>query len=155
MKKIILYPERCTGCRLCESTCALYNEKMNDLSRSRIRVIKKHSLGLSAPIVCLQCKKPPCLKACSVDAIRRDSDGLVSIDYELCIDCEACVTECPFGVMIALPDKVVKCELCNGDPQCVKLCATGAIEYTDPEAVTQRRRLASVNALLEGRELSG
>lgn len=153
MKKIIIHSEQCTGCRLCESICTLYNEKMNDLSRSRIRILKKHSLGLSTPIVCLQCKKPPCLKACPVDAIKKEPNGLVRLDEELCIGCEACVSQCPFGVMMALPEKVVKCELCNGDPQCVKYCATGAIEYRDPETVIQQRRVRNMNLLLEEQEI--
>ena len=153
MKKIIVYPEKCTGCRLCESICSLYNEKMNDLSRSRIRTLKKHSVGLSAPVVCLQCKKPPCLKACPVDAIKKEPDGLVRVDEEQCIGCEACVSQCPFGIMIALPEKVVKCELCGGDPQCVKYCATGAIEYGDPGIAIQKKRARNMNLFLEEQEI--
>jgi carbon-monoxide dehydrogenase iron sulfur subunit len=153
MKRIITYPERCTGCRLCESICALYNERMNDPSRSRIKISKKHSLGLSAPLVCLQCKHPPCGKACPVNAIQKDSAGLVTIDYDLCIGCEACVGQCPFGVMMALPEKVVKCELCGGDPQCVKYCATEAIEYGESQRVTQRKQIQKMNQMLESREI--
>jgi Fe-S-cluster-containing hydrogenase component 2 len=149
MKRIIVHPEKCTGCRLCESTCALYNDRMNDPSRSRIRMVKKHSLGLSTPVVCLQCKKPPCVKACPVNAIGKGADGVLKIDYDQCIGCEACVTECPFGVMMALPDKVVKCELCGGDPQCVKYCITGAIEYGDLETETQQRRLRNLSLSVE------
>ena len=152
MKKIIIHPEKCTGCRLCESICALYNDKMNDLSRSRIRMVKKHSLGLSTPVVCLQCKKPPCSKACPVNAITKESNGWVKIDEEQCIGCEACVSECPFGVMMALPDKVVKCELCGGNPQCVKYCATGAIEYGDLEIATQQRRIRNLDLFIENQE---
>ncbi len=59
----------------------------NDLSRSRIKIVKKHSLGLSTPIVCLQCKEPPCSKACPVNAIMKDSKGWVKIDGEQCIGC--------------------------------------------------------------------
>jgi Fe-S-cluster-containing hydrogenase component 2 len=152
MKRIIIHPEKCTGCRLCESICVLYNDKVNDLSRSRIRILKKHSLGLSTPIVCFQCKKPPCGKACPVNAISKDSNGWVKIDEEQCIGCEACVSECPFGVMMALPDKVVKCELCGGDPQCVKYCMTGAIEYGDLEATTRERRFRNMNLSIEEKE---
>jgi carbon-monoxide dehydrogenase iron sulfur subunit len=153
MKRIMVYAERCTGCRLCESTCALYNDNVNDLSRSRIRIVKKNSVGLAAPVVCHQCKKPPCLKACPVDAIKKEPDGLVRIDAELCIGCEACVTECPFGIMISVLDKVTKCELCNGDPQCVKYCATAAIEYGEPETLVQERRVKHASLLLEEKEI--
>jgi carbon-monoxide dehydrogenase iron sulfur subunit len=153
MKRIIIHPEKCTGCRLCESICALYNEKMNDLSRSRIRIIKKHSLGLSTPIVCFQCKKPPCSKVCPVNAIGKDSNGVVKIDDDQCIGCEACVSGCPFGVMMAMPEKVLKCELCDGNPQCVKYCATGAIEYGDLEVSTQKKRIWNVNLRFEEQEV--
>ena len=145
MKRIITHPEKCTGCRFCESICALYNDRVNDPSRSRIRIVKKHSLGLSKPMVCLQCKSPPCGKACPVEAIQRASNGVVKIDYELCIGCEACVSACPFGVMMSLPDKVVNCELCGGDPQCIKYCATEAIEYADVEILNQRKRAQDMN----------
>lgn len=152
MKRILIYPERCTGCRLCESICVLYNDKLNDLSRSRIRIVKNHPLGLSRPVVCSQCKNPPCGKACPVDAIYKDNSGCVRIDQESCIGCEACVSACPFGVMMSLPDKVLKCELCNGDPQCVKYCITNAIEYRDINTVTREKRYQSLNLGLEGRE---
>src|SRR5512136_867103 len=85
MKRIIIRPERCTGCRLCESTCALYHERVNDPSRSRIRIMKKHSIGFSTPVVCFQCKNPPCGKVCPVRAITKDAAGIVKIDRELCI----------------------------------------------------------------------
>jgi Fe-S-cluster-containing dehydrogenase component len=88
-----------------------------------------------------------------VDAIKKELDGLVRIDEELCIGCEACVSQCPFGVIMALPEKVVKCELCNGDPQCVKYCATGAIEYGDPGIAIQKRRTKNMNLFLEEQEM--
>jgi len=153
MRKLVVHPERCTGCRLCESTCALYVDRINDLGRSRIRIVKRHSQGLAAPMVCHQCKSPPCLVACPVGAIKKEPEGLVTIDAELCIGCEACVTQCPFGVMIVVNDKVVKCEFCSGDPQCVKYCATVAIEYADPENVARQRRTKSGNLLLQEQEI--
>jgi Fe-S-cluster-containing dehydrogenase component len=87
-----------------------------------------------------------------VNAIQRDSKGVVTIDYDECIGCEACVGHCPFGVMMVLPDKMVKCELCGGNPQCVKYCATGAIEYEDSEMVIQRKRIQNMNQMLENPE---
>jgi Fe-S-cluster-containing hydrogenase component 2 len=34
---------------------------------------------------------------------------------------------------------VVKCDLCEGDPYCVKYCETGAIQYVDIEDIGVRR----------------
>jgi Fe-S-cluster-containing hydrogenase component 2 len=131
----------------------MYNDRVNDPGRSRIRIVKKHSLGVAAPVVCRQCRRPPCLTACPVDAIRKDPDGLVRIDEERCIGCEACVAECPFGMVMALPDRVVKCELCGGDPQCVRYCATGAIEYADPGETARQKRARDAEALLHELEI--
>jgi Fe-S-cluster-containing dehydrogenase component len=103
-------------------------------------------------MVCFQCKNLPCGKACPVDAIAKGGEGIVKVDYEACIGCGACVSACPFGVMMSLPEKVVKCELCGGNPQCVKYCATAAIEYEDLETVAQRKRLQAMNLPLESRE---
>jgi Fe-S-cluster-containing hydrogenase component 2 len=149
MKKIVIRARDCTGCRVCESTCALFNEKVNDLTRSRVQVVKNPNLGLNKPVLCYQCTSPPCVAPCPVDAIKRDEEsGVVRIDYDLCIGCELCAAECPFSAIITLPDKVIKCELCNGDPQCVKYCETRAIEYVDPRVAYERRRGRSAQPVL-------
>jgi len=57
-----------------------------------------------------------------------------------------CEEACPFGVIFfsELEQKAVKCELCDGDPQCVAFCATEALEFREPEAraADKRRQLA-------------
>ena len=152
MNKIVVYPENCTGCRLCESTCAIYNENINDVSKARIRTVKKDQFGLSVPIVCHQCRNPPCAETCAVNAIIKDSEtGIVKINYEECIGCEACVQACPFGAIIALEDKVVKCELCGGDPQCVRYCATETIKYMDASEASRKQRAKGAEKSMQKR----
>jgi Fe-S-cluster-containing hydrogenase component 2 len=47
---------------------------------------------------------------------------------------------CPFlGLQVLSDRKVVKCDLCEGDPYCVKYCETGAIQYVDIEDIGVRR----------------
>ena len=43
--------------------------------------------------------------------------------------CKVCTIACPFGTVNYNSDtgKVVKCDLCGGDPRCVPFCPTGAI----------------------------
>ena len=55
--------------------------------------------------------------------------GRVEVDYEKCIGCRTCVSVCPFGAMhfVASDRKVIKCDLCDGDPQCVRFCDTKAV----------------------------
>ena len=43
---------------------------------------------------CVKCKNTECVTACPVDSFREDKEMLV-IDPEVCIDCGACVSECP------------------------------------------------------------
>ena len=41
----------------------------------------------------------PLIKVCPVEAISQDAEGFPVIDYDLCIECEACVAACPMGAM--------------------------------------------------------
>ena len=43
---------------------------------------------------CVKCKYGDCVEVCPVNAFYEDADMLV-INPEECIDCEACVPECP------------------------------------------------------------
>jgi ferredoxin len=57
------------------------------------------------------------------------------IDPELCIDCEACVPECPLTA-ISGPPFSINPEICNACGACPGVCPTEAIEafdYTPPE----------------------
>ena len=53
------------------------------------------------------------------------------IDDDTCIGCRMCINACPFGAPTVLAEtrKVVKCDLCSGDPQCVEFCSPKAIEF--------------------------
>jgi Fe-S-cluster-containing hydrogenase component 2 len=71
--------------------------------------------------------------------------GRVEIDYDVCIGCRMCVAICPFGGMgfDTLAKKVIKCDLCDGDPQCVRFCETKAIQYVDASAVSIEKQRAA------------
>jgi Fe-S-cluster-containing hydrogenase component 2 len=46
-----------------------------------------------------------------------------------------CTLACPFGCIIVNDEGFAeKCDLCNGDPQCVKFCRAGALRFEDPQA---------------------
>ena len=46
------------------------------------------------------------------------------------------------GGIVFVPEKkvVIKCDLCDGDPVCVKFCPTGAIKYEEPVKATLAKR---------------
>ena len=56
---------------------------------------------------CVGCKNTVCVTVCPVDCFHEDVDALY-IDPEECIDCGACVPECPVDAIFEvsqLPDK--------------------------------------------------
>ena len=54
----------------------------------------------------------------------------------------------------------MKCDLCGGDPQCVKYCEFGALEFVDADEVAYIKRKTGADKLAEalkriGTQLSG
>jgi carbon-monoxide dehydrogenase iron sulfur subunit len=56
------------------------------------------------------------------------------------------VAVCPFGAMNYNPwdAKVFKCDLCHGDPQCVRFCDVKAVDFVEPakESLAKKRDAA-------------
>jgi Fe-S-cluster-containing hydrogenase component 2 len=94
-------------------------------------------------MACQQCQDAPCLNVCPVKAISRN-EGLekVVIDYDVCIGCRSCVSACPFGAMVFNPidRRVFKCDLCDGDPQCVRFCEEKAVDFVEADKVNSSKR---------------
>ncbi len=52
----------------------------------------------NVPILCNHCANPPCTRVCPTQATwKRESDGLVMMDWHRCIGCRYCVAACPYG----------------------------------------------------------
>lgn len=121
--------------------CSLGKEGECSTIYSRIKVIKVGE-GIALPIVCLQCEDAICEKVCPVRAISKNPNGIVVVDYELCIGCKACLALCPLGVITLDPKRkrIVKCDLCNGEPRCVKFCQPKAIEFVRKDLVDMPKR---------------
>jgi Fe-S-cluster-containing hydrogenase component 2 len=62
--------------------------------------------------------------------------GAMEVADSVCVGCKVCTIACPFGTVNYNQDtgKVIKCDLCGGDPQCVAACPTEAITYVDADA---------------------
>jgi carbon-monoxide dehydrogenase iron sulfur subunit len=138
-KVLITRPEVCTGCRLCESICSFHHEQMVNPTLSRIKIIKDELKGIDVPVVCSQCQSAPCINICPVGALSKDKvTSAVSLNDTICIGCKQCAAVCPFGAISLNPTskKLFMCDLCNGNPQCVKYCTTKAVDYVDPHEVS-------------------
>ena len=49
-------------------------------------------------VLCNHCENPPCVRACPTRAtFKRESDGIVLMDFHRCIGCRFCMAACPFG----------------------------------------------------------
>lgn len=135
--------DKCSGCRTCEMVCSLTHSGECNPLKSRIRVTRMKLKGVMIPVFCRQCVNPPCAENCPVGAIYRDENtGLVIIDYDACIGCKICVEYCPFGAITLDPEteQVIKCDLCGGDPQCVKYCIEEALIYPRSDNVEKLKR---------------
>lgn len=143
MQKILyVEPEKCTGCKTCETVCSLYQEKIYNPTRARIHVIKWDNAGIYIPMICQQCETPICETVCPMRAIHKNEEtGALLIDYDLCVGCKLCVTFCPFGgVGIDNDGKIIKCDLCSGEPQCAKNCEPEALQYIEANVINLRKR---------------
>ena len=125
----------CTGCRSCELRCSFKHYQECNPSSSRLRVVKFDRSGIAVPLFCLQCEEAFCQEICPTKAIQRDTKtGALTLNEKKCVRCRACTMACPFLGLQVLPDrKVVKCDLCEGEPYCVKYCETGALRYIEAE----------------------
>lgn len=103
--------EACDGCLNCVYACQSHN--FNSTGVLWIYVLAFKDINKEEPNflvrACQHCGNPPCVKVCPVRARhKRDIDGLVLTDYNLCIGCRYCMVTCPYGVNYFqwdLPDK--------------------------------------------------
>lgn len=130
--KMLVNEKLCAGCRACELICSFTHErKFSDLL-SRIHVDKVDEDGIDRPLVCRQCGNARCVEACPSGALSRNPETrCVVVDETRCSGCGTCADACPFGAVAFHPETRVPliCDLCGGDPECVRRCPTGAISY--------------------------
>jgi len=118
---------KCSGCRKCEIACSLFHEKRIWPEASRIRVFMLVP-GAEVPHFCVQCEDYPCVRSCSEGALSISAKtGAVLVDESKCNACGACIEACPGRVPHLHPVKksILICNLCEGKPQCAKVCREG------------------------------
>jgi len=156
-KVLAIDKKLCNGCKACEVACE--QEHMLQAGLGFIKVAQKIPEEIGGklrtefmPSMCMHCEKPPCVSACTLNAIRKREDGILLIEEERCNGCRQCVDACPLRAIQFLSDRnlAVKCDLCVNRvdsgmlPACVERCPTEAIKL---ESTRYRILTKAINGL--------
>ena len=90
----------CVGCQTCTTACRHANatppgvqwRKVLDVEQGEFPDVKRTFV----PVGCMHCADPPCMHVCPSTATKQRPDGIVTIDYDLCIGCGYCAVACPY-----------------------------------------------------------
>ena len=162
---------RCTGCNRCSMACLTEHNLPNGVLWTNARTEGgdffrtpggTYPDGLSCTFYtlgCQHCDSPSCLEVCPTGATQKREDGIVWVDAEQCIGCQACIKACPYEGVRTLVDAepayqldfkigdqtladhvgntVEKCTFCKeridrGErPRCVDVCYAHARYFGD------------------------
>jgi len=120
----------CTGCGTCQLACSNRAAGGYSPRLARLKVFSENENLVNRPLVCTQCENPFCMHSCPFDAISRsDTTGVVLINKETCTGCGNCIKACPDDmIQFDSGSKADKCDLCEGEPLCVKYCVPKALK---------------------------
>jgi phenylacetyl-CoA:acceptor oxidoreductase subunit 1 len=91
---------RCVGCQACTAACKEANATSPGVQWRRVVDIEVGEYPIVnrvfVPTGCQHCENPPCMEVCPSTATRQRKDGIITIDYDLCIGCGYCAVACPY-----------------------------------------------------------
>ncbi len=91
---------RCVGCQTCTIACKNTNDTPPGIQWRQVLDIETGVFPdverLFLVVGCQHCAKPPCVPVCPTGATRQRDDGLVTMDYDICIGCGYCAVSCPY-----------------------------------------------------------
>ena len=154
-RKILLVdPDLCTGCEVCESICSfahdgVFNPMNARITRVRIEPITNVAIG------CQTCQDAACIAACPQKALsKKEPESYLIVNNDKCDGCGFCIRACPFGAITLHTDthKAISCDLCTGteysQPQCAEMCPKEAIRVAYLEEVAEDKRITAVKKLM-------
>jgi len=102
---MVIDQQKCVGCSSCTVSC---NSENNLPPGVVYRPVPKEQVGTFpnvawrfTPRPCMHCDNPPCVPVCPVTATWKREDGIVVIDYDICIGCRNCLASCPYNARTA------------------------------------------------------
>ena len=141
----------CIGCGACIAACDMENDTPWEEGKRRTHV-PRFTFGeypnvtvVFVPRLCMHCENAPCVTVCPTGASYKTEEGVVLINYDLCIGCKYCVVACPYDARYIDHRKraVDKCTFCYHRlkegrlPACVETCVGHARifgDLDDPES---------------------
>ncbi|MDV7105526.1 DMSO/selenate family reductase complex B subunit [Vibrio sp. TH_r3] len=151
---------KCTGCKTCQLACKDYRDL--DVKRNYRRVyeyaggsfvqdgdtwIQNDVFSYYLSIACNHCSNPACVKVCPSGAMhKRQEDGFVVVNEEVCIGCQHCSNACPYGAPQFSKEKghMTKCDGCyervadGKQPMCVESCPLRALEFGEIQVLREK-----------------
>lgn len=155
MSKILMVDlAKCTGCRMCELVCSMKHHGEYNPAKSRINVGIFTAKAFFIPIYCIQCDDAFCARICPSGAITTEKVNgisIVKISEEKCAGCKMCMLACPFGNINFISEKhyAQKCDFCDGEPECVDFCVTGALMFKEAEVSIIHRKKTVADKIKE------
>ncbi len=147
---MVIDARRCYGVHACSVACkAEYNVPLGE-TRSWVEFIEKGTFPNVSrnflPRLCNHCSQPNCVSVCPTGATwRREEDGIIVVDKDICIGCKYCLQACPYDMRFINEDtgSADKCDFCihrvsqGLEPACVEACPSRARifgDINDPES---------------------
>ena len=169
---LVIDLDTCVGCHACVVNCKEWNtsgdgaplsdQDTSGQTPSGSWLNRVHSYEITPadapaqvvhfPRSCLHCEDAPCVTVCPTGAsYKRQADGIVLVEEDLCIGCGLCAWACPYGAreMDVHAGVMKKCTLCvdriynenlpeeDREPACVRTCPAKARHFgdlADPES---------------------
>ena len=150
---------KCIGCQACVIACKSENNVPLTVFRTVVQVMETgHMVSdkdgivvtdegnftpdtkrFNLPRMCNHCDHPSCVEVCPVKATFKRQDGIVLIDYNVCIGCGTCLQACPYDMRFFNPVQHTadKCTFCVHRidrglmPACVTSCVGRARKFGD------------------------
>ena len=98
---MVIDQRKCVGCSSCTVACKAENQLPPGVV---YRPVIEEELGTYpnvsrrfTPRPCMQCDNPPCTQVCPVGATFKRPDGIIQINYDVCIGCRYCINACPYS----------------------------------------------------------
>jgi tetrathionate reductase subunit B len=152
---MVIDTRRCSGCQACSIACKTEFEVPVGGFRSWVEHVEVGKYPnverRMLPRLCNHCSEPPCVENCPTTpkaTFKREEDGVVVVDNDLCNGCAKCVEDCPYDARFMNPFKgnpakhkgrgvADKCDFClhrvsqGVAPSCVNTCPGKARIFGD------------------------